>query len=159
MKIIKIIENPFEMYKYLKKEKDFIKWTFIINKKINDIFFISNNKNNDYNKIGKMIYLLYNIKEQHIKDISYKNFLDFCNENEDIVLHPSNNRINIKIKDYFYLKININLGFLAKHLSCYKNIDSNTVDKLTIKYNKYKNKYLKYKYKKDIETGSDTSDY
>jgi hypothetical protein len=163
IKIVKIIENPFEMYKYLKKEKDFIKWTIIINKKINDIFFISNNKNIDYNKIGKMIFLLYNIKEQNIKDISYKNFLDFCNENEDIVLHPSNNRINIKIKEFFYLKININLGFLAKHLLFYKNnIDNdndNNVDKLTIKYNKYKNKYLKYRYKKDVDTGSDTSNY
>ncbi len=174
-KIVKIIENPFEMYKYLKKEKDFIKWSSIIYYKINDMYEIPV-QNIDYNKFGKMIYLLYNIKEQNLKDESYIKFINFCNENEELIITPNNKniRINIKLKDTIQLKTNINLGYLARHLLLQKtNIIFDTIsdeqiiiDRLNKKYNKYKNRYIKYKYNKDNidnidnidDEGSDTSD-
>ena len=40
VKIKRIIENPFEMYKFVKKEKDFIKWTNFISDKLNDLYHI-----------------------------------------------------------------------------------------------------------------------
>ena len=113
---------------------------------------------NDINNLAKLIYLLYNIKEQDIKDINYQNFLTFANSNLKLILY--NQQINIKIKEILKLKIPINLGILAKHLN--NNILDNKVDKvdkvdnldkvditllknqlisITKKYIKYKSKY------------------
>jgi hypothetical protein len=158
-KIKKIIENPFEMYKFLKKEIDFIKWTYFIHDNIINIYFIPISLSyEDYKLIGKIIYLLFMIEDQNITDKSYIHFLNFSNLNNKIILN--NNRINIKIKEYFSnIKCNINLGILAKHLTWNKdiitfdninNIDEikkleNKIDILNKKYIKYKNKYIKYK--------------
>jgi hypothetical protein len=156
IKIKKIIENPLEMYKYLKYENDFIKWTQIIINKINDLYHIPiMYKINDIINIGKMIYLLLNINEQNIKEISYINFINFCMEHSHLILN--NTRINLKIKEKFSnLKCNINLGYLAKDLTVnmnsisfdinnYKNNIEHQLQIAINKYLKYKNKYLKYK--------------
>ena len=51
-----------------------------------------------------------------MEDDSYLYFLDYCNKNSDLVL--LNSRINLNIKEYFkFLKVNLNLGYLAKHLT------------------------------------------
>jgi len=159
LKIQKIIVNPFFMYNYLKKEADFIKWTNFINFKIIDIYYITITLiNKDYVLIGKLIYLLFNINEQSINDKYYLNFLNFCNENNKIILYD--NRINIKIKELFSnIKCSLNLGILAKHLTWNKNIIvlennssedelitvKNKLEIINIKYLKYKKKYMKYK--------------
>ena len=39
-RIKKVIENPFEMYKYLRKEKDFIRWTKFISDKVIQMYHI-----------------------------------------------------------------------------------------------------------------------
>ena len=110
-----------------------------------------------------MLFLLYNIKEQNLKDPTYMEFIKFCSNNNKLIL--DSNRINIKIKEQFInLKCIINLGFLAKHLTW--NVDEITfddkptnieqsiaelqvmkekLDLTTKKYYKYKIKYLKTK--------------
>lgn len=164
IKIKKIIENPLEMYKYLKKEKDFIKWTRFIIDKLNTLYHIPIiiNHNNDIINIAKIIFLLVNINEQNMKDLSYFNFITFCIKHSHLILN--NTRINLKIKENFNnLKCNINLGYLAKDLTWQKNcitFDNDTKisnninlnlemeDNLKIaidKYLKYKGKYLKSK--------------
>ena len=153
VKIKEIIENPIEMFKYLKNEKDFIKWTKFISNKILNIY---NNSfslaTNDLVNIGIMINLLFNIKEQNLKEENYNKFINFCNQNNKLIL--DNNRINLKIKEVFNLKINLNLGYLAKHLTSneiintfsfeYNDNEKKLLEKieiLTQKYLKYKNKY------------------
>ena len=168
-KIKKIIENPYEMYSYIKKESDFIKWTNFISDKIINLYNIPISlSSEDFNNIGKLIYLLFNIIEQNLNDISYKEFIVFCNTHSKLILDST--RINLKIKEYFQnLKFNINLGFLAKHLMMEHKIltfDDNK-DQLLIKskiikleneleiinkkYHKYKIKYINYKKNKDNE--------
>ena len=158
IKIKKIIENPLEMYKYLKKENDFIKWSKFIIDKLNNLYYIpiSLNNTDDITNISKMLYLLLNINEQSMKDITYINFVQFCIEHSHLILN--NTRINLKIKEIFNnLKCNINLGYLAKDLTLHKNIitfDNDPINNLDLesklkiaidKYLKYKGKYLKYK--------------
>jgi hypothetical protein len=168
-RIKKIIENPFEMYKYIRKEKDFIKWTKFISDKIIQIYLVPISlSSEDIISIGKMIFLLFNINEQNIKDESYINFINFSNSNNKIILES--NRINIKIRDFFpTLKCNINLGFLAKHLTWNKEsitFIENKIEKssdilaielklqiTTKKYYKYKAKYLE---SKNVEINSIT---
>lgn len=161
-RIKKVIENPFEMFKFLRKEKDFIRWTKFISDKIIQIYYVPISlSSEDFGLIGKLIYLLFNINEQNIKDQSYINFITFCNSNNKLILDSS--RINLKIKEYFpSLKTNINLGFLAKQLTWDKesitfeeNINQEkTPDILALemklhvatkKYYKYKAKYLETK--------------
>jgi hypothetical protein len=160
IRIKKVIENPFEMYKYMKKEKDFIKWSKYISDKIIQLYYIPISlSSEDFEIIGKMIYLLFNITEQNLKEQSYMNFINFCNTHQKIII--DSNRINIKIKELFHnLKCNINLGFLAKHIT-YENepitfddnkeINQQQIDiialelklqETTKKYHKYKAKYL-----------------
>jgi hypothetical protein len=96
-RIKKIIENPFEMYKYLRKEKDFIKWTKYISDKIIQLYYIPISlSTDDFEDIGKLLFLLFNITEQNIKDISYMNFINFCNLHNKLIINS--NRINIKIR-------------------------------------------------------------
>lgn len=115
-RIIKIIENPFNMYKYLRKEKDFNKWTKYIADKLTNLYYIPISlSSDDLLYIGQLIFLLVNINTQNLKDSSYINFINFCNLHNKLILNT--NRINIKIKELFpHLKCNINLGFLAKHI-------------------------------------------
>ena len=161
-RIKKVIENPFEMYKFLRKEKDFIRWTKFISDKIILLYHVPISlSSDDFELIGKLIHLLFNINEQNIKDQSYINFITFCNLNNKLIL--DSNRINFKIKEYFpSLKTNINLGFLAKHLTWDKESitfeeiinQDKTPDVLALemklhiatkKYYKYKAKYLETK--------------
>lgn len=152
----KIILNPFEMFKYLRKEKDYIKWVYFLDKKIVELYNTTIIiKENQYEKLGKLIFLLLNIKNQDLKDDSYIYFLNYCNKNSELVLY--NSRINLRIKECFkFLKININLGYMAKHLTWDNesifNMNSNRIknleDKLkslSKKYYKYKGKYIKLK--------------
>jgi hypothetical protein len=166
-RIKKIIENPFEMFKYLRKEKDFIKWTRFISDKIIQIYYVPISlSSEDFNLIGKLIYLLFNINEQNTKDETYISFINFCNLNNKLVLDT--NRINLKIRECFpNLKSNINLGILAKHLTWNKEAitfeepkQEKSPDVLALemklhiatkKYYKYKAKYLE---SKDIDVKS-----
>jgi hypothetical protein len=152
-RIKKIIENPFEMYRYLRKKIDFEKWTIFISDKIPKMFYNPISlSTNDFTNIGKIIYLLLHIEEQNIKDPNYMNFIKFCNEHIHLIIES--NRININIRDYFsYLKININLGFLAKHLIQNKDTIhleqpvSNDIKELKLKLQTALQKYYKYKNK------------
>jgi hypothetical protein len=163
-RIKKIIENPFDMFKYLRKEKDFIRWAKFISHRLVSIYIVPISlSSDDFALIGTMLFLLYNIKEQNLKDPTYMEFIKFCSNNNKLIL--DSNRINIKIKEQFInLKCIINLGFLAKHLTW--NVDEITfddkpaniehsiaelqvikekLDLTTKKYYKYKIKYLKTK--------------
>jgi len=158
-KIKKIYNNPHSFFNYLKKEKDYIAWSKILDDKIQNIY--TNNINlqkNDYYKIGKLIYLLHKVKNQDLSNKNYKIFLDYANKNNKLILF--NSRINLKIKD-IYMDNEINLGYLAKYLC---NNTSNKIDlnipneniqmiNLSNKYYKYKTKYILTKYKK-IEENS-----
>jgi len=157
-KIKLIIINPFEMFKYLRKEADFIKWIIFLENKYTELYISYVLLNNDELVIlGKIIYNLVNIKEQQTTDNYYNKFIYYGLTYPKLILE--NNRINLKIKDHFgYLKCNLNLGILAKRLTYNKDIveldnqeDSeitilkNKLLKVTQKYLKYKKKYLKYK--------------
>lgn len=166
IRLKKIIENPFEMYRYLRKEKDFIRWTKFISSKVIQLYIVPISlSTSDFSLIGKMIYLLFNIKEQNIKDDTYINFINFCNMNNKLILNSLKEqnsyniqRINIKIREYFpYIKANINLGFLAKQITNNNMITLEKIqneklpeiielekklEKITKKYYKYKVKYL-----------------
>jgi len=157
-RIKKIIENPFEMYKYLRKKIDFEKWTLFISDKIPQIFYIPVSlSTEDFTYIGTLIYLLFNIEEQNIKEPTYINFIKFCNEHIHLIVESK--RININMKEYFScLKININLGFLAKHLIQNKDtiyleqpvsndIKENNIKELELKLQTALQKYHKYKHK------------
>jgi hypothetical protein len=157
-RIKKIIENPFEMYKYLRKKIDFEKWTLFISDKIPQIFYIPVSlSTEDFTYIGTLIYLLFNIEEQNIKEPTYTNFIKFCNEHIHLIVESK--RININMKEYFScLKININLGFLAKHLIQNKDtiyleqpvsndIKENNIKELELKLQTALQKYHKYKHK------------
>jgi hypothetical protein len=168
-RIKKIIENPFEMYKYLRYEYDFIKWTQFISNYINNLYIIPITLIiDDYINIGKIIYLLYNIKNQSITDEHYKSLLNICNKNQKLILNYNCDRINMKIKELLpNLKTNINLGYLAKHIISEKNniiiINKNYIElenELNImkhKYMKYKLKYLQIKDKTNNIINSETS--
>lgn len=164
-RIRKVIENPFEMYRFIRKEKDFVRWTKFISDKIPNIYITPISlSTDDFIHIGKMIYLLFSITEQNINEESYSKFLNFCNQHNKLVL--DSNRINLNIREYFpSLKVNINLGILAKHLTRDKEIITfdeplgnndnevgNNIKLLetklhiaTKKYYKYKAKYLETK--------------
>lgn len=178
-KLKKIIETPFEMFKYLKKEKDYIKWIKFLGPLNLELFYTPISLSTDELKhLGILLYLLNNIKEQNIKEISYIIFINYAQKYNKLIL--DNNRINLKIKEYFnYIKCPINLGFLAKHLTfkfndikldddSEKNTESykiqdylklkEEIKKITKKYYKYKSKYINIKNpEQTIEILSDTS--
>jgi hypothetical protein len=167
-RIKRVLEFPFEMFKYLKKDKDYIKWIKFLGNNINDLYYNPISlSTEDFTYLGKIIYLLINIKDQNIKDESYLKFINFSQKHNKLIL--DNTRINLKIKENFpFLKTNINLGFLAKHLTFNKEgsidfeeeNDVNTQDMINIeeelrkfkkKYQKYKMKYLQSKQDEDNE--------
>lgn len=153
-KIKDIIINKFLMYKYLKYEKDFIRWTKFLKDFVNELYEIKISINNkDLVILGKLIYKLYNLENQNLKDQKYLNLLNFCQKNKKLII--LNNRINLLIKEKLSsLKCHLNLGYFAKHLNF------NSIDKIEIvpdveleklklelkivtkKYYKYKGKYL-----------------
>lgn len=151
-RIKKILLKPNSFYKYLKKENDFIKWLYVVDFKINDMFYNPIKiKHNDYFKLGKILYLFSKTDSYDMNDYNYKTFINFISKNSYLVL--LNNKINIKFKDIFKDK-HINLGFIAKHLNL--NIDSSIIfvqndivmyETINDKMNKYMKKYEKYKLK------------
>ena len=157
-KVKSIIVDKFTMYKYLKKEKDFVKWTKFIKNYLNDLYdkniLITND---DLPILGSLLYKLLDLEVQDLKNIKYNEFILLCQTNKKLILSTS--RINLKIKEKLpTLNCNLNLGFLAKHLNFnnHDKIEINSqiteVDKLedkvnilTRKYQKYKHKYIKFK--------------
>jgi len=166
VRLKKVIERPFDMFKFLRKEKDFVKWTRFISSSLNNLFYTPLSlSSEDLLHLGKILYLLVNVNEQNVKDESYLKLINYCQKHNKLIL--DNTRINMKIKENFpYLKININLGFLAKHLTfnyegpilLEDDLESTqelmkmeeNLRKITKKYQKYKLKYSQSK--KDTST-------
>ena len=162
VKLKKIIEQPNEMFKYLRKEKDFIKWLKFLGSSIISTLFYTpiSLSSEDIIHLGKIIFLLINISEQNLKNETYLKFINYSQKHNKLIL--DNMRINLKIKENFsFLKINLNLGFLAKHLTYTQTEDillEDDLDKtqnlikieeelrrITKKYYKYKTKYTQTK--------------
>ncbi len=121
-RIKNIIQNPYEMLNNIKTIDEYIIWFNFLDFKLVELFNIPISiSSNDINELAKLIYLLYHVKEQDIKDTSYKLFLNHCNSNLKLILY--NQRINLKIKEMLNLKISLNLGILAKHLNNFTNYD------------------------------------
>ena len=154
-RIKNIIINPINMFKYLRKEKDFIKWSIFLENKYNELYCNPLSISYyDFTILGKIIYSLINIKEQNFNDKYYKKLINYGINYPKLIIE--NDRINLKIKENFsYITCNINLGILAKHL--YQNKDNyidftvdsenNEIKLLKNELNVIKNKYLKYKKK------------
>ena len=162
----KIIEQPNEMFRFLRKEKDFIKWLKFLsqiknNSSLTNLFYTPISlSSEDIIHLGKIIFLLINIVDQNLKDESYLKFINYSQKYYKLIL--DNTRINLKIKENFpFLKVNLNLGFLAKHLTYNKEGSINLEEELektqdlikmeeelkriTKKYHKYKIKYSQSK--------------
>ena len=121
-RIKNIILNPYEMLGNMKTVDDYIIWFNFLDFKLVELFNTQISiSSNDINELAKLIYLLYHVKEQDVKDTSYKLFLNHCNSNLKLILY--NQRINLKIKEMLNLKIALNLGILAKHLNNFNNYD------------------------------------
>ena len=70
------------MYKYLKQEKDFIKWTKFIKNFVGELYEKKISiSNDDFILLGKLIYKLYNITNQNLKDDRYIDLINFCQKN------------------------------------------------------------------------------
>jgi len=158
-RIKKIINEPLNMFNYLKKEEDFYKWIFHFKEDIPKIFYNMINLNNsDYKTLSKILYCYSKIQNQNINDEYYKKLLGVLKMNSNIILF--NDRINIKLKDIFK-NININLGYLARDIineetisvTITENVDDtdNIISKLKRKYYKYKGKYLEMKMTETIK--------
>jgi len=157
----KIIEQPNEMFRYLRKEKDFIKWLKFLGPSLNGLFYTPISlSSEDILHLGKIIFLLINVNEQNLKDDSYLKFISYSQKYFNLIL--DNTRVNLKIKENFpFLKVNLNLGFLAKHLTFNKEGSINLEEdlektqdlikleeelkRITKKYQKYKMKYAQIK--------------
>ena len=143
------------MFKYLRKECDFIKWIIFLENKCCDLFLVPISlSSDDFIVLGKILFYLLNIKEQNFNDKFYKKLINIGISNPKAII--DNNRINLKIKENFgYLKCNINLGILAKHLSQNKDniveldndTEMNEINILKKQIAIVTNKYLKYKKK------------
>ncbi len=158
-KIKSIVLDKFVMYKYLKQEKDYIKWTKFIKNYIDNLYDkkISIN-NSDLELLGKLIFKLYNINNQNLKDSKYLDLINYCKKNKKLVM-SSDNRINLLIREKLSsMQCQLNLGFFAKHLNFNNDIEkielvenkeikdiNLKLKKMTQKYYKYKGKYMKTK--------------
>jgi hypothetical protein len=153
-RIRRIILDPIAMFQYLKKESDYYKWIVTFKDYMRKIFYNPIIfKDEDYIKLSKIIHLLSKINIQSIDCIEYNRLIVYLNKNINIIMF--NDRINIKLKDVCR-NVNINLGFLAKHINEYTeqasisitdedNSIQRELDKLTKKYYKYKGRYLEIK--------------
>lgn len=155
-KLKKILNDPLYLYMFLKRERDFIKWTFVLKNNM-DLFYDNMFKIDAsmLKKIGKIIFLLTNITDQDIENEKYLDIIRFLKKHNNLIIH--NDRINMKIKDILK-KNKLNLGFLAKHIVSesdetmiispdsdnYTNL-SEKLKKMTKRYYKYKGKYLNLK--------------
>jgi hypothetical protein len=151
-----IIINPFEMFKYLKKENDYYKWLKFLGIRCFDLYAVPKSlSSEDFLNLSKIIFSLINVKEQNLKEETYSKFINYCNKFPKLIMDDSS-RINLKIKDYFsYGSCNINLGILAKHINTnqlnYMTLPNDDIEeqvtKLENKLNIITQKYLKYKKK------------
>ena len=167
LRLKKIIENPYMMFKFLKKEKDFIKWVNFLGPLAIELYYSPISlSSEDLKNLGKLIFFLINIEEQNVKNESYLKFLNICQKNYKLIM--DNTRINLKIKEHFnFMKCQLNLGFLAKHLTFNKteefNLEEDQPDKneytiyLEEQNKKLKQKYFKYKTKYFQVTHPDTN--
>lgn len=164
----KIIKDPLDMFKYLKSEKDYIKWINIIDNEISKLYFNQFNVNQkDYSFLGKIMFRINSVTNQSFNDKVYNELLNISKKHKNLIL--DNYRINIKIKEYLS-NPNLNLGYLAKHInSSYNEPTSfsseeteikklkNQLNKANKKYYKYKNKYHKLKTLTNTETVYNTT--
>ena len=156
-KVKAVIQDKFVMYKYLKKEKDYIKWTKFIKNYVDELYEKKISiSSDDLVLLGQLIYKLYNVENQNLKDEKYNDLVTFCQMNKKLII--SENRINLMIRDKLgSLNCQMNLGFFAKHLN-FTNIEKIELSenpeimelnlelkKMTQKYYKYKGKYLRTK--------------
>lgn len=152
-KIKNIIINPLLMYKYLKTEKDFVKWTMFLKNNIFSIFDIPISINdNDLHNIGILLYKINTLTIQDINDNLYKELISFCQKHKKLIIYQDKININFRNKLYNITKIKINLGILLKHITYTDQNEiqlSNNIEielkKTKKKYYKYKGKYLKIK--------------
>lgn len=155
-KIKKVIIDPLYLYNFLKKEKDFIKWTYILRNNITLFFdnYIKLNKG-DIKKLGKILYILTKIDNQNIENNDYSDYIKILKKYDYLIIY--NDRINLKIRNIIK-NSKINLGFLAKHIvsendsvMSLSNDSENYEDMskklkyMTNRYYKYKGKYLSLK--------------
>ena len=142
--------KPFEIFNFLNYEDQFIKWILLFDFKIKELYTSEISISiNDINDLGKLIYYLYNIENQDFTDDYYKLLINHACKNPKIILY--NGRINIKIKENFNLKFNLNFGILAKHLNNNNNqtlICNDPKNEILLLKNQLiiiNKKYLKYK--------------
>ena len=141
----------------MKKEKDYIKWTKFIKNYIDELYEKKISiSSEDLVLLGKLIYKLYNVENQNLKDEKYNDLVTFCQMNKKLII--SENRINLMIRDKLgSLNCQLNLGYFAKHLN-FTNVEKIELSenpeilelnlelkKMTQKYYKYKGKYLRTK--------------
>lgn len=164
----KIIKEPLEMFRFLKSDKDYVKWIEIIGSHVINLYYNQFNiSNNKYPILGKMLYLINTIEEQSFSNKKYVELVNLAKKNKNLILEEY--RINIKIKE-FLNNNNLNLGYLAKHINSSYNeptsfsSEENIIDTLkkelndvNKKYYKYKNKYHKLKTLHNTETNYDSS--
>lgn len=168
LRLKKVIENPYMMFKFLKKEKDFIKWINFLGPLAIELYYSPISlSSEDLKNLGRLIFFLVNIEEQNVKNESYLKFLNICQKNSKLIM--DNTRINLKIKEHFnFMKCQLNLGFLAKHLTFNKTEEFNLEDEhpekneytiyLEEENKKLKQKYFKYKTKYFQATHPETNE-
>lgn len=155
-KLKKVIVDPLYLFNFFKKEKDFVKWVYILRNNLSLFFdnIIKINKN-DIKKLGKVIYILTQINEQNLDNELYNGYIKTLKKYDHLIIY--NDRINLRIRNILK-NTKINLGFLAKHIvsendsiiSLSPNSDdyedmSKKLQYMTNRYYKYKGKYISLK--------------
>ena len=147
IKIIRILKDPFSLYKYLYSVSDYIKWsTYIFN--LLPLLFINNINivKNDIINLSDILYHIINIKEQNLTNSKYLHLINLCKKNKKLVIY--NKKFNINIKSEYLFNYNINLGYLVKHIYMKDHIINISKPKTIEDKLKYKLKLTNKKYKK-----------
>lgn len=111
----KILKDPLEMFRFLKSDKDYIRWIELIDSSITNIYYNQFNvPQKKYSILGTILYLINTLEEQTFSNKKYSNLIKISKKNKNLIL--SEYRINLKIKEYLNNN-NINLGYLAKHIN------------------------------------------
>ena len=153
-KIIKILKDPFNLYKYLYSISDYIKWNNYIYDNINKLFNNYDKKltTKDIINLSTILYYIINLPEQNLTNSKYLHLLNLCKKHKNLVVY--NDRFNLILKPQYFFNYNINLGYLIKHINMNDNniiITSpfTTEDILRDKLKKLNKKYVKCK--KELE--------